>query len=495
MSSFGKKLWALPLMVCSILIAACLFGLAGCGGPETYKITFDANGGYFGTATTDTTYTKSDAGKDDVLADILKSANQEVKKATTTTKAYAFDGWYTAKTGGTKVTKVSDLVGSDKKEATVYAHWTETALTLNVASETELKNAITVQASKILVTGDFGLTEAVTIDYDCEIDLGGKTISAIEGFNISASATNTAPKVTIKNGEIVATKYVAWVKDHNGALNLEGVKASTSDYQWTIFVAGDVNDPDKYHPELILGNGTQIINTYEKAIDYVVNSAVVLFDGAKATMESGSKADYLGGELRTTDCSAVQVDHATFNMKNGASIYSNALGVFALRTADVTIDGKIYSYKRSVTTSEYAGNGNVKLTIDANADITATNGVGVFVVNNDTVVINGGTIYGATALYVKSGNTTVNAGCFKTWYSGAEYAYKQYGCHPTGDAIVIEACGYASGAPNVTISDEVTYDVNKEGSITKTEVRYIQYNESALGKVTVGGTELKPEQK
>jgi uncharacterized repeat protein (TIGR02543 family) len=71
---------------------------------NTYTVTFDPNGGAVSTATA-----KTGAG------------GKLTSLPTPTKTGYAFDGWYTDITGGTKVTTTGSVFGDD---ATVYALWT-----------------------------------------------------------------------------------------------------------------------------------------------------------------------------------------------------------------------------------------------------------------------------------------------------------------------------------------------------------------------------------
>lgn len=71
---------------------------------NTYKITFDANGG----TTSDTTLTTDTNGK-------------IAKLPTATRTGYTFDGWFTATENGEKIT--ADTVFTE--DTTVYAHWTK----------------------------------------------------------------------------------------------------------------------------------------------------------------------------------------------------------------------------------------------------------------------------------------------------------------------------------------------------------------------------------
>ena len=81
--------------------------LVNCDGnhPQEYTITFDGNGGA-------------------PSVDSMKTVNQKLPKLPTATHSgrYSFDGWYTAKSGGTMITTDTEF----HENAIVYAHWTYT---------------------------------------------------------------------------------------------------------------------------------------------------------------------------------------------------------------------------------------------------------------------------------------------------------------------------------------------------------------------------------
>jgi len=74
--------------------------------PKKVKATWNANGGKIGVAKTTTTT-------------VTKGAKIGKLPKTPTKVGYAFKGWYTKKTGGTKVTKATKV----KKKITYYAQW------------------------------------------------------------------------------------------------------------------------------------------------------------------------------------------------------------------------------------------------------------------------------------------------------------------------------------------------------------------------------------
>lgn len=69
-----------------------------------------------------------------------------------------------------------------------------------------------------------------------------------------------------------------------------------------------------------------------------------------------------------------------------------------------------------------------------------------------TLNVSGGIIEGCTAIYVKSGTTSITGGTIKGTGEEKKYQYVGDGCVPTGDAVVIDACGYPNGDPAIEIS-------------------------------------------
>lgn len=132
-------------------------------------------------------------------------------------------------------------------------------------------------------------------------------------------------------------------------------------------------------------------------------------------------------------------------------------------------------------------NNNAEITING-GEIISNNGVGIYKPDAGTLTINGGTISGLTALYVKSGNTTIAGGTFNGNGAKAEYTYNGNGCNPTGDALVVENCGYP-GVPVLSITG---------GTFNSTNAAAIEsyagngQTEIAKGFVAKSGVTLNP---
>ena len=104
----------------------------------------------------------------------------------------------------------------------------------------------------------------------------------------------------------------------------------------------------------------------------------------------------------------------------------------------------------AVQTNGSAGNKS-HITING-GQISSANGAGIYKPDAGTLTISGGEISGQTAVYVKSGSTTITGGTFSGTGAQAEYSYNGNGCNLTGDAFVVDNCGYPGGVPVVSVT-------------------------------------------
>ena len=96
-----------------------------------------------------------------------------------------------------------------------------------------------------------------------------------------------------------------------------------------------------------------------------------------------------------------------------------------------------------------------KITVYDGANVSSAD-IGIYLPSGN-LTISGGTVTGKTAVYVKSGTVNITGGTLAATGAAADYSYNGNGANATGDAIVIDSCGYPGGAPTVTISGEPTF--------------------------------------
>lgn len=91
------------------------------------------------------------------------------------------------------------------------------------------------------------------------------------------------------------------------------------------------------------------------------------------------------------------------------------------------------------------------LNIYADATVTSTDNIAIYQPSGN-VNVNGGTITGATGIYTKAGALSISGGTISGTGTAAAYTHNGNGANATGDALVVENCGYPNGAPVVSIT-------------------------------------------
>lgn len=98
------------------------------------------------------------------------------------------------------------------------------------------------------------------------------------------------------------------------------------------------------------------------------------------------------------------------------------------------------------------GSGSPNCTININGGTVTGTGAGIYHPGGGTLTIIDGTVTGATGIYTKSGTVNIVGGKVKSTGTKFDYQYVSGGLAVTGDALVIDNCGYPFGAPTVSIT-------------------------------------------
>lgn len=173
--------------------------------PSTFTVTYDVNGGNALSTTTKSVTYGSTYGT----------------LATPTRTGYTFDGWYTAASGGTKITSSSTV--STASNHTLYAHWTANSYT--VTYDVNEGNALSTTTKSVTYDSTYGtLATPTRTGYDFSgwytAASGGSKIESTTKVSITANQTIyahwTAKSFTVtfnKNGgntPSVASKFVTY---------------------------------------------------------------------------------------------------------------------------------------------------------------------------------------------------------------------------------------------------------------------------------------------
>lgn len=159
---------------------------------------------------------------------------------------------------------------------------------------------------------------------------------------------------------------------------------------------------------------------------------------------------------RTDNSNVIVVSDGNLVVKNG-TLENNWYVVYVSQSGTATIEGGTLKSKvasalstngSSIGDEDYSGNAvmNVK-----GGHLISKEDVAIYVPAG-TLNVSDGTIEGRTAIYVKSGTTSITGGTIKGTGNKEDYRYVGGGCAPTGDAVVIDACGYPNGNPAIEIS-------------------------------------------
>ena len=179
------------------------------------NVTFNANGGSVGTAST-TVYEGFQYGS----------------LPTPTRSGYTFDGWYTAASGGSKVTS-STIVSTDANH-TLYAHWKGMNYTVkfnaNGGSGTMANQSFVLGTAQNLTTNAFTYTPKVTFNENGGNAVSDASVAATFGGwedRITTTYGGTtykytdfdAPGYAIRNNDVFVSGFCNSIYDKNGLLD------------------------------------------------------------------------------------------------------------------------------------------------------------------------------------------------------------------------------------------------------------------------------------
>ena len=321
---------------------------------------------------------------------------------------------------------------------------------------------ITVENVKVTI-GETDVTDSVGI-YGTNIDgttavtnyvasIGSNMYESLE--DAIAAAQNGETIVLLK--DVTATGTISIKKSI--ILDLNGK---------TITGKGDV-----YRPLKVSSNNTDITVTIKngtietKEITYKPENAacILVYDGADVTLENVT--------LNSTNYGV---------MLAGYYGYSN--GVANNNITSVIINNGTKITAGNVAIISQGSYPNTYIEINEGAEVVSTDSVAIYHPCKGDVIVNGGSITGATGIYIKAGTLTVNGGTIAANGEKADHVFVDSGASSTGDAIVIESLDYGYyGAPTIAI---------KGGTITSKNAEAVtSYNEEGYEKVTnfvQGGT-------
>ena len=188
---------------------------------------------------------------------------------------------------------------------------------------------------------------------------------------------------------------------------------------------------------------------------------------------------------RTDNSNVIVVSNGNLIVESGSIsnqwyvIYVSGSGHATVRGGTLTSEvASVLSTNGSNSdSSDYSGNAVMNV---EGGKLVSSKDIAIYVPAG-TLNVSGGEIVGATAIYAKSGITNITGGTIQGTGEKTDFQHTSNGCYPTGDAIVIEACGYPNGEATIQISGgSVSSDYN-------TALAYYQYGSNVAEEIEVSG--------
>ena len=220
-------------------------------------------------------------------------------------------------------------------------------------------------------------------------------------------------------------------------------------------------------------NGKKITSTNGLAFAVSGNATFTIKDS------SNSK----DGEIKSTktgNCNLLKVSSGEIIVESG-NLSNEWYVIYVSQSGKATIKGgTLTSSVASVLSTNGSYSANAVMNVEG-GKLVSTNDVTIYLPAG-RLNITGGEIVGATAVYSKSGVTNISGNPVITG-NGVHEDFKHTGdgCYPTGDAMVVEACGYPNGNPEVYISGGTFTSEHGES------VAYYQHNNNKFEKFSITG--------
>ena len=322
------------------------------------------------------------------------------------------------------------------------------------------------------------------------------------GFNVETSCLTTLDIQNVNvTGSIIVTDLSEEVAKAN--IHISGGKffSDPTAYLATGYYANSNTGSDAAtYPFVVSTNGTvATIGTAKYTTMAEAITAAKAGDTIQLVADAGVSSlitlnknltiDLNGHKLSRADGNDViqVVDNATLTINGttrGSQFYGRLdVGISSNNNGNIVLNGGTYSCAAAQTVLHINGTCKDSDVTIKNATITSPSDNGIQLNGAGTFLIEDSTITGATAVYVKSGTTTIRNSTLTGNMSPANYTYNGNGANATGDALVVDACNYPGGNPVVNI-------VSGSFSGTKSAVGYYQYN-NATATITISGGNFK----
>ncbi len=163
-------------------------------------------------------------------------------------------------------------------------------------------------------------------------------------------------------------------------------------------------------------------------------------------------ADKFGVWIQNGGKLTVDADFTIFANYNNNYTDKNAVTIEQANSQlDLYGTAKVNGSTIAVSGNGTVGHGDCTINIMDGAKVQGGE-IGIYMPNSGALNIGAAEIEADTALYIKSGVTTINGATLIGKGDKVDHTTRFGGCTATGDAIVVDACGYPGGDPTVIIN-------------------------------------------
>ena len=287
-----------------------------------------------------------------------------------------------------------------------------------------------------------------------KVKKNGKTITVNgpAGFVVKSSTTNGVTTYTLAEADYMFTNAKTGAVTYYqisslSALNTGGTFKLLKDATRTTRTASSS-----------MAGGTEItFDLNGHTLTYTSTDASFLLSGIYGsesnlkTIEIVDNSETGGGKLVMNAEIEMTGRYYDVTIGEGVTVEGNSVLIDSKYYNKLTVEGTINGGDEfAVVTNGNSVNANI--TIKDGAVLTS-NSVAMYLPGTGTTTIEeGATITGTTGIYLKSGTLNIEGGEITGNGEKKDYEYWNNGCHSTGDALVVDNCGYPGGAPTVNVT-------------------------------------------
>lgn len=211
-------------------------------------------------------------------------------------------------------------------------------------------------------------------------------------------------------------------------------------------------------------NGHKLETTTTKNSKDVKQSSIKFCRNGSATKpliynivdNSTNKGGKIIAKADANDAIIISGNYNIVTIGEGVTIEGNSIVIANSSTSPaanntLNVYGTISAGNTFAVTTNGSSTENATINIHEGAVINSTD-VAVYLPGSGTCNVSGGTITGATAIYQKSGTLNITGGTITGNGTKTDFVHNGNGANATGDAVVIENCGYPGGTPVPSIT-------------------------------------------